>query len=116
MPPATPSDHRGPAGEVTTRTGTSDGIVVVLTGEVDAGLQPQMDAALDAVVRSGGAGGLVVDAEELTYIDSVGVSFLLRLREHTGGGRLTVLGTPPRVRTLLDLIGVTSRFDLHDRV
>lgn len=94
--------------EVTHDAGT---MLVRLVGEIDAaalGTLEQVDGA-----QSGES--LVVDLSAVTFLDSVGVSFLVRLatqaREH---GRSVVLReVPPAVAEVLALVGATELFDVR---
>ncbi|WP_129336426.1 STAS domain-containing protein [Cellulomonas endophytica] len=108
-PGAVPEGHRSPS--IRADEGP-DGLVVTLAGEIDASLRPVMDEVVESVARSG-AHGVLVDAGALSYIDSVGVSFLLRLREHVGGGPVRVRRAPAALLHVLDIIGATNRFALE---
>jgi anti-anti-sigma factor len=67
-----------------------DGIVVIsLAGELDRATVSHAEAAIERGLRVGGT--LVVDLEELEFMDSSGVALLARLSN--GDGRLRVISS-----------------------
>ena len=66
--------HDAPLGEVPG---------IVLAGEVDIAVGKQVEAALDAGVRAS-AGAFVLDLSELEFLDSSGVSLIMRARALLG--------------------------------
>jgi anti-anti-sigma factor len=88
-------------GDPAERGGT---VVVAIEGEFDLGAVPEFEAAM---ARLPAGARLVVDMRELGYIDSTGISSLLRLdaRLREAGGTLACV-VPPEgtVRRVFDLI------------
>ena len=82
---------------------------VVLTGEIDAELGPDLtEAAADAE----DAGRPVeVDAQHVTFMDSTGVAFLARLASRCGG-RLVLIKPPELVRFLIDVTAIREVLDV----
>jgi anti-anti-sigma factor len=79
-------------------------LAIGLEGEFDLSAVPAFEAATGAVASDR---HLVIDLRELEYIDSTGISSLLRLdaRLRDGGGRLECV-VPPEgpVRRVFDLV------------
>jgi stage II sporulation protein AA (anti-sigma F factor antagonist) len=66
-------------------------------------------ARCDEVTAVGGA-KVCVDFAEVPYLDSTGVSFLVRLytRVVNNGGQVVLLRLVPRVQDVLDLTGISA--------
>ena len=91
--------------------------VVAAAGEVDLtnaeGLRDALLAALDA-----GALGLVADMTATTFIDSAGITALVRAsrRAATGGANVRLAVTAPAMRRVLSLVGVDQLIEVHPSV
>lgn len=84
--------------------------VVRLPAEVDLATAPELrDQMLAALNRDGAH--LVVDALDVTFMDSSGVNALVRARERaaTLGGSLHVVTRSPTVRRVLQITGLEER-------
>jgi len=83
-----------------------------VAGEVDAHNCDQMGAALDAAADETPLRRLVVDASELEFIDSSGISALLALRERVadGGGHFELRDPTPAVRRVIEITGLLDTF------
>ncbi|HZD01709.1 MAG TPA: STAS domain-containing protein [Actinomycetes bacterium] len=83
--------------------------VVHVGGEVDLATCPQLRDVLAQLVDRG-VYHLVVDLEQVSFLDSSGIGVLIgvlqRVREHGGSVRLTA--PSPQVRRVLELTGVTK--------
>lgn len=82
---------------------------IVLSGEIDADLVPELqEAAADAE-----ATGLPieVDAQHVTFMDSSGIAFLARVASRSTG-HIRVLHAPDAVRFLLDVTKIGELVDL----
>jgi anti-sigma B factor antagonist len=86
-----------------------DQAVVHVGGEVDLATCPQLRGLLAELVEQG-IYHLVVDLEQVSFMDSSGIGVLMgvhrRLREHGGSLRLTA--PTARVRRVLELTRVTE--------
>ena len=84
-----------------------------LAGELDMSNEPELDEVLRAAVEQGGP--TLVDLSELTFIDSTGISALLRAAVALGNrGCLILHGEQDRVRRVLDLVGLEASIpNLH---
>jgi anti-anti-sigma factor len=75
-----------------------------LSGELDMATAVTLHEALQHVVAAHGR--LVLDMEELSFIDSSGLRALVQLSERmNGAGPLVLCNVPPSVRRLLDIVG-----------
>jgi len=54
---------------------------------------------------------VVVDLADLQFIDSSGLQFLIRLA-NAHDGRLRLENVPPNITRILELTGLTERFDI----
>jgi anti-anti-sigma factor len=85
-----------------------DGTLIVLSGEVDLALGPELaDAARLATTR---AQPVRVDLTQVSFIDSVGVGFLARMAalERAAGSALLLIGASRRVRETVQLVGLDA--------
>ncbi|MBY8877326.1 STAS domain-containing protein [Actinacidiphila acidipaludis] len=91
------------------------GVVLGLTGEIDFTTLDVLDGAL---VRSAGAPVVVADVAGVTFIDSVGLTALLRAhRDLTDtGGRLALAGAKDAVRRVLEIAGLDHVLALYPTV
>jgi anti-anti-sigma factor len=87
-----------------------DGVGFRLAGELDLATAPELGAALQS---AGPGDGVVLDAEELTFIDSSGWSVLVDyVRGHDGTAQLTIVNATPAVVRSLELMGLRE----HPRI
>lgn len=94
----------------------TDGWVVRMRGEVDAGLRDAASAVMVQVIGRRAPG--VVDLADVTFIDSSGLAFVLQLWSlGQEDGTSVVLRDPPgAVLDLLDVIGVGDRIPVQRTV
>ena len=90
-------------------------MTLVLGGEVDILLQPDLDAALGSV-RDSGAVEVIVDGGSVTCMDCTGLGFLIALQGELGdrGGSMYVTGMGPSVRRLVELTRTAALFGVDD--
>ena len=73
---------------------------------------------LDAAERQilDGYPNFVVDLSRITYMNSVGINFLIRLKRRAAeyGGQLVVCSASDKVKQLLEITKLRSRFSLTD--
>jgi anti-anti-sigma factor len=87
-----------------------DGVVTIhLAGVVDAHTLDRFENGLEKALKAG-AKSLVLDCEELRYVNSSGFGELIRyfdrLREK--GGTLVLTRVPPKVAIILEMLGLKS--------
>ncbi len=83
-------------------------VTVVIAGELDHFAAPQIRSMLDDLIRDPSVVDLVLDLENLTFMDSSGIGVLLgRLRIlQARGGTLSVKNMQPSVEKLFRLSGL----------
>jgi len=76
-------------------------------GEIDLSNAPDLKATLDAVLDAG-ARYVIVDFEDLRFIDSTGVAVLLSAQRkvQARGGNLIVVCNDPSVRRVFEITGL----------
>ncbi len=86
--------------------------IVAVRGEVDADNCGQLAAALDAIEVDGDR--LIFDARELSFIDSSGISELLRTRSalEAKGVRFEIREPTSQVRRVLEITGLVELFHI----
>lgn len=83
---------------------------VLVTGALDYRSVDPLDDAVLETLRTDGE--IVVDLSKLTFLDSSGLSLLLRLRHLSGSVRL--VGTPGFATSVLRTTAVETLFDRAD--
>lgn len=85
-----------------------EAVTVVIAGELDHYAAPQIRRMLDDLLRDPGITDMVLDLENLTFMDSSGIGVLLgRLRIlQSRGGSLSVKNMQPPVEKLFRLSGL----------
>jgi anti-sigma B factor antagonist len=83
---------------------------VVVAGEIDLRSAPDLRAALDAAAGEEGA-EVVVDLTAVTFVDSSGISELLRISK--AGHPLRLRGSVASVRRVFELVGLDQVVELE---
>jgi anti-sigma B factor antagonist len=95
------------------RQGEADA-VVRLIGELDMASAPVLKTEL-ASLAARGVRTVIVDLDQLDFIDSSGLSVLIaglkRLRE--GGGTLTIRSPSARAKRVFEIAGLTQLFAIN---
>ena len=88
---------------------------VTVRGELDLASGPQLEHALDAAIR-GSVGAFVLDLSDLEFLDSSGLSVVLRARAMLARDErtLAIICPPGPARKLLELAGVADLLFLYD--
>ena len=89
--------------------------MISVSGELDLASSPALEEELQRVAKSG-ATTIVVDLAELEFMDSTGLSVLVRAhqRAEENGRRLGLVNGSQQVQRLLTLTGVADRLTLAD--
>ena len=89
--------------------------VISVSGELDLASSPALEEELERVARSD-AQLVVVDLRSLEFMDSTGLSVLVRAhqRAEENGRRLGLINGSQQVQRLLTLTGVADRLTLTD--
>lgn len=106
------TDERAVGGITVAETGAAT--VARLWGEIDEALREQASSALSRALTRDLP--VVLDAGEVTFIDSTGIAFLIQFlrvgREE--GLAVTLRNAPPVVTDVLELLGLDELFDAPD--
>lgn len=95
-----------------------NGIVrMVLSGELDTVTAHVLSERLLSV-EQGGATGILLDLQDLTFIDSAGVHVFINAwgRARESGRRLLFFRTPPTARRLFELTGTEYLLDGQEAI
>jgi anti-sigma B factor antagonist len=86
----------------------AEGSVVRVCGEVDPATSALVWQGIEEAIDLGGP--LVIDLTETTFMDSSGMTLLVRARQRLGEGadEVVVRGPSPAVRAVLDLTGIDT--------
>jgi anti-sigma B factor antagonist len=89
--------------------------VIAVRGELDLASSPALQEELDRVAASD-AQMLIIDLRELDFMDSTGLSVLVRAHQRIEeqGRQLAMVRGPQQVQRLLSLTGVADRLTLVD--
>ena len=89
--------------------------VVVMAGELDYEVSPQLRARLMGAIKAGRQ-RLVLDLSEVTFIDSTAIGVLagaVARLDKVGGGSLAVVSTHEKVLQIFEITGLDSVITLH---
>jgi anti-anti-sigma factor len=88
---------------------------IALAGEVDIAVARQVEEALDGGIRDS-VGAFVVDLCEVDFLDSSGVSLLVRARALLGRDerQLVVICPPGPVRRIFEVAGIADLLALFE--
>lgn len=80
-----------------------------LAGVIDAHTLDDFEAALSTLIEEG-ATRIVLDCEEVRYVNSAGFGELIRYHDRLGesGGSLVLARVPPKVGVILEMLGLKS--------
>ncbi|MDQ6605971.1 MAG: STAS domain-containing protein [Actinomycetota bacterium] len=89
--------------------------VLAVSGELDLACTPELENHLAQVFQSG-AKLVIVDLRELEFIDSTGLSVLVKADQQAqeAGCEFGIVNGGTQVRRLLSLTGVTERLRVFD--
>jgi len=94
-----------------------EALTVVIAGELDHYAAPQIRHMLDDLLRDPGVTDLVLDLENLTFMDSSGIGVLLGRRRilRSRGGTHSVKNMQPPVAKLFRLSGLQRVIGIVDQ-
>ena len=92
-----------------------DAYIVQMVGELDLSGCPDLEGALDAAEQAH-AGRIIIDLEQLTFIDSIGLRTLLQVsrRSATNGNRLQITRGNGHPAKMFRLTGLDELLPLTD--
>jgi anti-anti-sigma factor len=90
--------------------------LLAVSGELDLAAAPTLEQEL-ARVRERGPELIIIDLRELEFMDSTGLSVLIRAHQDAqqSGYRLGIVNGSRQIRRLLTLTGVADRLIIVDR-
>jgi anti-sigma B factor antagonist len=97
------------------RDAGSDVAVLIVGGEVDFEVSPQLKARLMRAIKDG-ARRLVLDLTDVTFIDSTAIGVLagaVERLDETAGGSLSVVCTHEKVIQIFEITGLDSVITVH---
>ncbi|WP_197318649.1 STAS domain-containing protein [Saccharomonospora sp. NB11] len=113
-PPTTRTPDRPEGSTVHVELVSNDEGRITLVGEIDHGLAPQLDDALDRLLAEG-ADRFVVDFSRLSFFDSACISALVRaharVTEH--GGTVKLVHVDQYAHRVLQIAGLLPLFDIE---
>ena len=91
--------------------------MVEVSGEVDVYTAPRLREAVVSAI-DGGSLRLVVDVDNVEFLDSTGVGVLVGAlkKVRSGGGTLDIVCTQPRLLKIFEITGLDKVFGLHTTV
>lgn len=94
---------------------TGDAVVVAVKGELDLASSPSLSEELQRA-REAGAALVILDLRELVFMDSTGLSVVVRAHQNAveSGRRFAVVRGGKQVQRLLSLTGVGDRLTVVD--
>ncbi|HME02880.1 MAG TPA: STAS domain-containing protein [Solirubrobacteraceae bacterium] len=99
----------------TDHAGDGDIAVLVIGGELDYEVSPQLRARLLGAINAGRR-RLVLDLSDVTFIDSTAIGVLagaVARLDKVGGGSLAVVSTHEKVLEIFEITGLDSVITMH---
>ncbi|BCJ53083.1 hypothetical protein Asp14428_45580 [Actinoplanes sp. NBRC 14428] len=92
---------------------TREAGIVRLSGEFDINAREELQAVLARAIEEDGAGGIVVDLDRVTFLDSEAMSALIDgyLTGRAAGVKLSIVNAHGLVHRVLDVSGVLEMFE-----
>ena len=102
------------ADEVRVEDASSDLSILVVGGEVDYEVSPQLKADMMRSIKAG-AKRLVLDLSDVTFIDSTAIGVVAGAVEKLdeAGGSLAIVSTHEKVVQIFEITGLDSVITLH---
>lgn len=91
--------------------------VLIVDGDLDLATAPEL-ASMGIALVDAGAVDVIVDAEQLAFCDSSGLSAFVQIanRLESTAGRLAIAAPNPMVRRVLEMSGLVDAFVVADSV
>lgn len=91
--------------------------VIAIAGEIDLATIPLLTERLDQLIGEGRI-HLVLDMSDVIFVDSTGLSALIRVRSRVlaEGGSIDLAGAQANVAKVFEITNLTEVFSLHDSV
>lgn len=91
------------------------GAVVVVKGSIDAKTVIQFQRKLNSVIEDG-TNQIIVDMEQVKYVNSTGLGYLINLADTVGGdsGSVVFANVQPKVKVVFDMLGLNAFFKMFN--
>lgn len=88
--------------------------IVTLKGSIDAKTVIQFQTKLNAVIEEG-VNRLIIDMEQVRYVNSTGLGYLINLADTVGGeqGMVVLANVQPKVKVVFDMLGLNAFFKIY---
>ncbi len=88
--------------------------MVVLNGSIDAKTVITFQGQLNSV-RERGFGRFILDMENVKYVNSTGLGYLINLADTSGGDRagISLVKVQPKVKVVFDMLGLNAFFKIY---
>jgi anti-sigma B factor antagonist len=98
-----------PVGFWVGRSGDAEGVVLALHGELDVAAAPQLEKLLDQVRQQRHA-RVMLDLSELSFVDSAGVSVLIKAKKEAeeDGSKLILRRPTAQVHRVFAVVGMVD--------
>ncbi len=113
--PGPAPDHPRPSQLLIAREYEADTVILTLWGELDVASSPRLEGELEDA-ESSGRSRIVLDLSGLKFMDSTGLTVLLRaqLRARENGHHLSLLRGPRTVHHVFEVTNAASLFAFED--
>lgn len=95
---------------------SGDATVVVVNGNIDLYNSPEVRRTLLGALQAQGAKHVLVNLQEVKYIDSSGIASLVEglKASRTAGVRLSLVGLSPAAREVLEMSRLAKLFEVYE--
>ena len=92
---------------------TSDGLILLIEGRIDGYWAGHLEEQLEKLFRAGHY-RIGLDLEKVHYISSMGIRLLIRFNKQFQevNGRFGLAKSSPEVKTVLDMVGLSTLLNL----
>jgi anti-sigma B factor antagonist len=89
-------------------------VYLILHGEIDLGCVATIRSAVARILETSDVTGLIIDLDDVTFIDSTGIGCLVGSRNEADRLAIpfAVINPRHRVRNTLDMVGVSTHLNL----
>ena len=90
-------------------------VTLSLTGDIDVSVADQLSVESTRALDQAEASGLVIDMQEVRFIDSTGLGALIRLRKTAAsrGIPLRLRNVPPQTLRVMQLTALDQSFEIE---
>ncbi len=94
--------------------GVASTALVVLNGSIDAKTVIQFQTQLNSV-KERGLNRFILDMENVKYVNSTGLGYLINLSDSVSGGKggITLVKVQPKVKVVFDMLGLNAFFKIY---